>query len=534
MNQPQTEGQAPALKPKTFFNTVHSTLHHYTENVNKIIKLRCIFGRQPQKLRLVPATVEGNDDEMLGVERLTPEQMKERNYVVTKKTKRIITDSHEFNLNNEQDRIDWNWVQYCKEIGLTRDESLYEHSEVSYFVDDEEGELNEKIGKRDLQFQAETLVRNLTPDERYDYARLMGNDMSLHKPNEVMEYMLDAASTSYAKLLSIDKDTYKTDRLLLLRLLDTGVIREENKAFYYQQIRIGLDESSALAYLLDSSKRDIVDQMKHEYRNKHRPAHGGSVPPPVRGMVAAVPQQNSGAMPVNPELQLALGQVERLAPLAWAQHFAQLSDGDRLVTGQAVGIDTLTALVQAETRNRLQATMAVALAPAAAPVSAAATRAPFTRIGGSGGIQAPAQHHLAGQSGGFEDVPAVTPPLYAAPIASELPVEDAFDEDNASTPNGYSEPIPAPIHVTDPRHVSTDAFGPDGNEELPIVNVIESNPSASFEDGGEPFRTAPVDHYTTSSPGNNTGAEPVAAAGGIPRKGGKFTAREKPPTTSTE
>lgn len=481
MSQHTSEGQAPAISRRTYYNPVLSTRHHYDENINKIIRLRCIFGRQPQKLSLVPATPEGSE-ELLGVERLAPELVKDRPYVVTRKTRLVITDGLEFNLNNEVDRINWNWVQYCKEIGENLDASLFEHSEVAYYVEDEEGALDQKISKRDLQFQAESLVRKMTPDQRYDYARLMGNDMSLHKHNEVLDYMLDAAQTNFVKLLAIDKDTYKTDRLLLLRFIDTGIVREENKAFYYQQIRIGLDESSALAYLLDSGKRDIVDQMKHEYQNKRRPAHGGSVPAPVRGMTPAVPQSSTGAMPQDAELQLLLGQVERLAPQAWAQHFEALGDSDRYATAKAVGAETLTALVQTEVRQRLQSHNLPA--------------SPFVRQ--SGGVTAPTFHHLAGESGGIPDQPAAPAAKYAAADVSLLPVEDAFGDESAEAPRYQDEA-----------------------ETLPVVNVIENRPSADFtEDNGEPFRTAQVDVYTTS-------AEPLLGAGGIPRKGGKFTARTK-------
>lgn len=241
------------------FNTLISKKHHYEQDTNLIITLRCIHGRQPQKLKVMPS-IHRATGQPLGIETLTEEEKKTRAYVPTITSFRTITDGTQFNLADSIDRIDWNWVQYCEFIAPSLDESLYDNSPVAYYVENLEADLKAELAKSNNAFEAESWVRQIGSADLVDKARLLGQDMSLHAPGEVLVYLLDVARRTPQRIQELREDRFKDERLFLYRLLDKGIVRKNSVGiFYYENTKLGTDEIQVLNWLTSARNSDIVE-----------------------------------------------------------------------------------------------------------------------------------------------------------------------------------------------------------------------------------------------------------------------------------
>lgn len=335
------------------YNSLMSTMHHYEECVDKIITIRNIFGPLNSKAKVIP-TKHKQTKELLGVERLSPEEERLRPYAITAKSFLEIQDGFQFNLNDETDRINWNWVQYSNQISPDRTQALM--SPMSFlFIEDSERDLQKKMKQDDVAFEAELLVRRKWDmSTRMNMARLLGQDMSMHKPDEVLDYLVGMAKGGglpAQAILDVENDKYSSERLMLLRYVDAGIVTEKNKSFYFETIRMGLDQNSALGWLIHGENKDLVDQMQAQYNRLRKPNLSGHVDAPVRGDNIKAASSTS----VNP-VQTAPGTLaspithnpmtlERLAEVA-PRAYAKLTGG--LSTPQ------LFYLQETQNANRLQ------------------------------------------------------------------------------------------------------------------------------------------------------------------------------------
>lgn len=306
------------------FNALTSTKEIYGENISKVIVLRNVQGRLTQKVFTKPRKVANTTNEYLGVERLDEETRKTRVYVVNPKAKFELYDGIRFDLSDTIQRLNWNWVQYDAFVC----ENLAEANmkpEALFYIQDDERDNEELVTKSNKLFEAESLVRSWPHATRVNRARLLGHDLSFHSENEVLHYLVEEARGSEAKanaIIETENDRFKSERLQLLRFQDLGIVEVKNGgSYYFDNIRIGADERTTLAYLLQVENRDILEAMQAKFDLMQRPTLAGEQSLPVRGDVQArfgnpvITAPRAGLKPG----ELSLEMVEQLAPKGYAQ-----------------------------------------------------------------------------------------------------------------------------------------------------------------------------------------------------------------------
>lgn len=223
------------------------------------ITLRAVFGKQQGKLTVYPMQV-GDTGKMVGVENLSEEEKRTVKRLVTPETSRIIEDGSTFDLSDETDKTDWEWIKVLPEIVESR-EKAHEEPRALFYIEDLDRDIQVRIKKADLIFQALKLVSESSDFKKNEICRLMGQDTRYFRPIDVEEYLKERAMNNPAELIQKYNDRYYKVRLFLYRLLDAKIIKKDgNNIYKYGEIILGVNEDAALHWLSDSNNAQFVRQ----------------------------------------------------------------------------------------------------------------------------------------------------------------------------------------------------------------------------------------------------------------------------------
>lgn len=330
-----------------FFNRRPDSLPIYDKPIQKVITLKSILGRADQKVMVRP-TKNSATGELLGVERLNKNQQEGKAYVVDPKRKLTLKDGTTFDLSDEIERIDWNWVQYSIYVVNTR-EDANKSPEAVFFVEDEERDNKNTLDKTTLFYDAETQIRKgWNAPERMNYARLLGHDLSMHTEMEVLNYLIEFAKQNEKnaqEILKIENDPYKRERLEVLRWKDVALVEEKaGGMWFFGEFRMGLNIDQALAWVMQAEHADVVATIRERYALLQRPNLSGANPIPTRSSRNLEPagqsqqqqwQDNQQRLrstsvepimtPPRPAATLTLDKLREVAPIGYGELAASLS-----------------------------------------------------------------------------------------------------------------------------------------------------------------------------------------------------------------
>lgn len=242
-----------------------------TEPVSKKIVLKNVYGKTNNKLRLEPCYNQ-RTSQWMGVKKLSDEQKRNATYFVEPGvTFLIIKDGHEFDLTREKDRIDWEWVQFCPQIGVGRESTdfqfkgqeaedfkSYEGGEREFYVYDEEAEVSREERRLSKEFEAEKYVHDQSNTGIYRVARLLGSNMENSTPSAVRNFLVSKARKHPEKVLAIALDPAQKSRLFLYAALDKEIVRKRDGVYYYNEVGMGTTEDQALLWLQEDRNHTLV------------------------------------------------------------------------------------------------------------------------------------------------------------------------------------------------------------------------------------------------------------------------------------
>lgn len=235
---------------------------------DRIIVIKSVFKTGKTTVQPVP----DGTGWYLGVERLSEDQKRGRTHIAEPTSKFLIKDGVTFNLNDEAQKITWEWVKHSPCIALSEDQCQHTPS-AEFYVYLENEVAAQSISRRELKYKAIQCIMN---DNSVNYplrAELLGVNMDYAKPIVIKEFLLDQAETVPEKVLAIYEGADVSVRLLLLSARKKGVVIVDDAGFHrYGNVVLGMSEKAAVDWLQDKSHKHIISQIEKDTNPEYFPA----------------------------------------------------------------------------------------------------------------------------------------------------------------------------------------------------------------------------------------------------------------------
>lgn len=227
---------------------------------DKLIMLKSVY-------KTGKTTVQPVSDGMgwyLGVARLSEEDKRKLTHWAEPTSKYVLRDGVTFNLNDEAQRITWEWVKFSPCIAPT-EEACQHTPGAEYYVYLENEVAAKNISRKELKWEA---VKAILDDNSVNYpmrAELLGVNMDYARPSVIKDFLLDQAEATPEKVLAIYKGADVSVRLLLLKAKKKGTIVLDDAGFYrYGNVAMGMSEKSAIDFLQDKEHKHLVEIIEKE------------------------------------------------------------------------------------------------------------------------------------------------------------------------------------------------------------------------------------------------------------------------------
>jgi hypothetical protein len=227
---------------------------------DKIISLRSIFKtKSTVQPALDPAT-----NWYAGVERMSADDKKGKHYFVEPETtKLVLEDGITFNLDNIVDKLNWDWVKLLPQVESSF-EAAQQNPSAAFYVYIEGKEALKRNTFKDSQFKAEKYVRDDSPVNYEDRCLLLGYDMANEHPESLRDFLTDMARRSPIKVIQLYESKSISIKLLFLKARKKGIIISDKNVLQYGNIALGINENSALAFLMDKDNKEILELLNKD------------------------------------------------------------------------------------------------------------------------------------------------------------------------------------------------------------------------------------------------------------------------------
>jgi hypothetical protein len=232
---------------------------------DRIIIIKSIFNKEA-KLKLQPTKSRVNG-RYQGIETNVSEMEKmKRGYLPEVSSSIIIKDGLTFDLNDAQDKADWDWVKHSRHIA--KDFEAAQKSglgEAWFYVYRPGAASRKKLKEMNRELELLNKINSDTETNLYNRVRLMGIDMTDQPISDVKEYLMTAAKDR--KRTNSIWELYESSdislKLMLYHGMDNNVIKFDGFAYKYGNILLGTTEDLALEYLSNPLNVAIVKEIEN-------------------------------------------------------------------------------------------------------------------------------------------------------------------------------------------------------------------------------------------------------------------------------
>lgn len=228
------------------------------DKLTGVITLRSIWSKD--RKAYVEPVKNPKDGWYKGVDRLSEaEKAKRKVWIDPEKAKYTLVHGTTFDLNQDHDKINWEWIQYCKEVAHSFEEAQ-SSKDALFYIDSEDREDQKGLDNDKLLFKAMSYVNDDTNEQLFFRSRLLGFNMDGEKPNAVRKFLFSMAKNieTAGKVIHVYESNAMSVQLLFMRARDKDIIKHTNGIFIYGKLPIGVSEEAAVAYLSDPLQRELA------------------------------------------------------------------------------------------------------------------------------------------------------------------------------------------------------------------------------------------------------------------------------------
>ena len=184
-------------------------------------------------------------------------------------------DGKIFDLNDIHDQAEWQAVQNCPLIAISRDQkdssgnyiidgSGKRYGSAEFYVEIPEKAVNKRVNLSKLRVEAMTHVFGANNAKRRNIAKILGRDMKYSTDGEVTDYLLTYCEKSPETVNNVFVGGDLAVRLLLIDAKEKQVITVANGVYYYRSknVILGANDESALLWLKNPKNANIVEFIK--------------------------------------------------------------------------------------------------------------------------------------------------------------------------------------------------------------------------------------------------------------------------------
>jgi hypothetical protein len=221
-----------------------------------------------------------------GVERLSDDLKKNKEYYVVVgettadrvhlNTKITLKDGLIFDLSNEVDKINWDWVKHCPQVAMSFAEA--QSSKALFYVHIEGRESEMRTRTVEKRHEAVALVLNDPATNYVNRALLLNMDMEGEQPSVIKDFLLETAEKSPEKIFRIYRDKAMKIHLLYLKAKKMYLVKVDprDNVVTYGSTILGISDDSAIAYL--QSNEDILMLLERDVNPEYFASKGIEVP----------------------------------------------------------------------------------------------------------------------------------------------------------------------------------------------------------------------------------------------------------------
>lgn len=204
------------------------------------------------------------------------EEDKSGNTIVIPENKVIeLYDGKTFDLNDPYDEAEWQAVQNCPLIAISRDQkdasgnyiidgNSKRYGTAEYYVEVPGKAVNKRVDLSKKRVDAMTHVFDANIGKRRNIAKILGRDMKYSTDGEVTEYLLNYCEKSPETVINVFVGGDLAIRLLLIDAKEKQIITVANGVYYYRSknVILGANDESALMWLKNPKNANIVEFIK--------------------------------------------------------------------------------------------------------------------------------------------------------------------------------------------------------------------------------------------------------------------------------
>lgn len=228
---------------------------------DRIIKLKSVYKTGKTTVQPVKDKVTGW---YKGVPRLSDEEKKKLVYWAEPTSKFTIQDGTTFDLNDEAQKVTWEWVKFCPCIAPSEEDCQFTPGAEFYIhMENKQAEIN--VSRKEKKYKA---VAYILQDNSANYptrAELLGVNMDGESPIILKEFLLDQAETNPDKILAIYEGNDVSLRLLLIKAKKMNIVTIDGSGMHrYGNTVMGMTESTCISWMQDSGNKFVVEQLEKE------------------------------------------------------------------------------------------------------------------------------------------------------------------------------------------------------------------------------------------------------------------------------
>ena len=226
-----------------------------------IITLKGVFSKS------IKCTVQPSRDKergwFHGVPRLSEDQKKDLSYFTTPDSKLVLVDGMTFDLRDEVQKANWEWVKHSNMVAMSYDE-CQRSSQAQFYVHISGREAREANKISDFKYKAMKYIMEDSPTNYENRALILDNDLAGESPEEIKKILVDIATRQPLRVIAAYEAKNLNIKLLYLQAVQRNIIKKEEGMMLFGSTILGMNMEGALAFLQTKDHFKILEMLEKE------------------------------------------------------------------------------------------------------------------------------------------------------------------------------------------------------------------------------------------------------------------------------
>jgi len=186
-----------------------------------------------------------------------------------------IVDGTVYDLDDIVDKAKWEAIMYCNWIAKDRTErnekgelvidgNAKRYGNANLYIERPGQIAKTRVNKEEVIFNAKRYIFEDSETERIKKAKVLGRDLRLASPADVLDYLLEIANKTPKKIMDVYEGEDWKMHLFLIDAIERGVVRKAAGLLVYDDKTLGASMESAIIFLKDIRYKAIRDSIRKE------------------------------------------------------------------------------------------------------------------------------------------------------------------------------------------------------------------------------------------------------------------------------